>query len=228
MHDLAVTRAAVVEVLRFAKGEAAARVTYALITHPGHHAGPSSYGGFCFVNSAAVAAKMLRQTFGRVAVIDVDHHHGNGTMAVFWEDPTVFFASIHGDPAREYPFSSGFACQVGGTRAPGATLNVPMAGGTDWQSYKVALAGVIAAVEAFNPGALVISLGLDDMLDDPVALPLARNRLLPRDFAPMGNILLRGSLCHLPMVVVQEGGYMLDRVPAGVAAFLTGNVPADE
>jgi acetoin utilization deacetylase AcuC-like enzyme len=103
-HDLAVTRKAVEEVLRFAQGErnqesetgetskeraAAARIAYALVTHPGHHAGPSSYGGFCFVNSAAVAASMLRKTFGRVAIIDVDHHHGNGTMAIFWDDPTV-------------------------------------------------------------------------------------------------------------------------------------------
>jgi acetoin utilization deacetylase AcuC-like enzyme len=149
-------------------------------------------------------------------------------MACFYDDATVFFASIHGDPEHEYPFSSGFACQVGSQRAKGTTLNVPMPGGTDWQAYKKALTGVIAAVQAFKPQALVISLGLDDMMDDPVALPGARNCLLPKDFAPMGDMLLRGSLSHLPTVVIQEGGYMLDRVPAGVAAFMTGRVPAEK
>ena len=90
------------------------RIVYAQITHPGHHASRSAYGGFCFINQAAIAARLLQASgrFQRVAIIDVDYHHGNGTMSIFWNDPTVFFASIHGDPNLDYPFHSGFADQV--------------------------------------------------------------------------------------------------------------------
>lgn len=93
------------------------RVVYAQITHPGHHASRSAYGGFCFINQAAIAARLLQKQgqgkFDRVAIIDVDYHHGNGTMSIFWNDPSVFFASLHGDPNLDYPFNSGFSDQVG-------------------------------------------------------------------------------------------------------------------
>lgn len=90
------------------------RIVYAQITHPGHHASRSAYGGFCFINQAAIAVRLLQTSgrFQRVAVIDVDYHHGNGTMSIFWNDPTVFFASLHGDPHQDYPFNCGFPDQV--------------------------------------------------------------------------------------------------------------------
>lgn len=226
-HDLAVIRRSVAEIEQFASNTPGAhRVVYAQVTHPGHHAGPECYGGFCFVNVAAVAAKLLHKTFQRVAVIDVDYHHGNGTMTCFWDDPHTYFASIHADPeSPEYPFTSGFADQTGGELAPRSTRNIPLPKGTDWKSYSVALQRVVGECIDFGVQALVISLGLDTMKDDPVAYQEARFELLPPDFALMGDALLRDEL-QVPTIIVQEGGYLLSAVPQGVAAFLTGECPS--
>jgi acetoin utilization deacetylase AcuC-like enzyme len=227
-YDLSVIRRSVTEVEAYASGTSgASRVVYAQVTYPGHHAGPECYGGFCFVNVAAVTATLLRKTFAKVAVIDVDYHHGNGTMACFWNDPSVYFASLHADPeSPEYPFTSGFADQTGGPLAPLSTLNIPLPKGTDWQSYAVALRRAIDGAIAFGAQALVVSLGLDTIAGDPVAYKEARFELLPPDFAPMGNLLLREDL-QVPTIVLQEGGYVLSAVPQGVAAFLTGEVLED-
>lgn len=237
VHDLAVTRAAVNQLQalqqQHAKDDSKIQhVVYAQVTHPGHHAGPSSYGGFCFVNSAALAVRLLQNTFSKVAVVDVDYHSGNGTMAMFWDDPSVFFASLHGDlNAPEYPFHAGFEDQKGGPNAPGSTMNVLLPQGTSFEhskvghssSYRVQLQRVLDSVVAFGAEVIVVSLGLDTLLDDPVAQPEACFRLLPNDFAPMGAM-FRSLL--LPTLVVQEGGYMLERVPLAVVAFLTGQVTA--
>jgi len=217
--DLAVTKEATRKVT---SGET--RVAYSQITHPGHHAGHISYGGFCFINHAAVAARLLQHAhFSRVAVIDVDFHSGNGTMAIFWNDPKVFFASLHGDPEFEYPFNAGFVDQVGGKGAEGTTMNIPLPGGTDWPTYKQALKKVIDRVKAFGAEALVVSLGVDTLRGDPVALPFTRFCLDPIDFKEMGEMLLFKDL-RLPTVVIQEGGYKLDDVPLAITAFLTGSL----
>jgi acetoin utilization deacetylase AcuC-like enzyme len=227
-YDLSVVRRSVMEIENYvSETSGACRVVYAQVTHPGHHAGPECYGGFCFINVAAVAAKMLRKTFAKVAVIDVDYHHGNGTMACFWDDPSVYFVSLHADPeSPEYPFNSGFADQTGGSLAPFSTLNIPLPKGTTWNTYSVALRQAIEGAIAFGAQALVVSLGLDTIKGDPVAYKEARFELLPADFAPMGNMLLREDL-QVPTIVVQEGGYLLSDVPQGVAAFLTGAVPSE-
>jgi acetoin utilization deacetylase AcuC-like enzyme len=143
-------------------------------------------------------------------------------MAIFYHDPTVFFASIHGDPEHDYPFNAGFAEQIGGPKALGTTFNIPLPGGADWWDYKAALMRVVRCVREFGAQALVVSLGLDTLKGDPVAFPKSRFSILPEDCAEMGRILLDGL--ELPTVVVQEGGYELGLVPDGVAAFLTGNV----
>ena len=221
--DLAVTKEVVRQV---SKG--IVRIAYAQITHPGHHAGSASYGGFCFINQAAIAVELLKQEkFKRVAVIDVDYHAGNGTMSIFWNDPAVFFASIHGDPEIEYPFNSGFADQNGGESAQGTTLNIPLPGKTNWATYKQHLKKVIEEVKRFNAQALVVSLGVDTLRDDPVALPEGRFCLDPRDYIEMGEMLLNKDLC-LPTVVIQEGGYKLDDVPYAITAFLTGTLPGSQ
>lgn len=216
--DLAVIQRSVQLVV----GEKKDAVVYAQITHPGHHAGPSAYGGFCFVNQAAVGVRMLKQRgFKRVAVVDVDYHAGNGTMAVFWNDPSVFVASLHGDPEHEYPFNAGFPNQIGGPEARGTKLNISLPGGTDWNLYKPALQKVIDAVKEFKADVLVVSLGVDTLRDDPVALPQSRFVIDSKDYVEMGDLLFG---LNLPTLVVQEGGYKLDRVAHAITAFLTGEI----
>jgi len=214
--DLSVTRRCVQAIL-----DNECKIAYALITHPGHHAGPSSYGGFCFVNHAALAARLLQKRFPRVAVVDVDYHSGNGTMAIFYNDPSVFFASIHGDPESDYPFNAGFSNQIGGPQALGATFNIPLPGGSGWLEYKAALLRVVHAVKDFGANALVVSLGLDTLRGDPVAFPRSRFNILPEDCVEMGDILL--DSLGLPTIVVQEGGYELSLVPDAVTNFLRGS-----
>jgi acetoin utilization deacetylase AcuC-like enzyme len=217
--DLAVTQEATRRVV-----SQSARIAYAQITHPGHHAGSTSYGGFCFINHAAIAVKLFQQaSYRRIAVVDVDYHAGNGTMSIFWNDPTVFFASLHGNPENEYPFNAGYADQVGGDAATGLTMNVPLAGGTGWPEYKQALQFVVNRIKEFKAEALVVSLGVDTLRDDPVALPACRFSLDPSDYKEMGRMLLYEDLC-LPTVVIQEGGYKLDDVPLAITAFLTGSL----
>lgn len=194
------------------------RVVYSQIVHGGHHAGPSYFAGFCFLNHAAIAAKSLQKKYAKVAVVDVDYHHGNGTQAIFWDDPTVFFASIHGDPNHEYPFTTGFAHQTGGQQGAGTTLNVPLPGGTEWPHYKIALQSVIDRVKAFGAEALVVSLGEDTLKGDPMTFPQSTFALKVEDFAEMGKMLLDDL--GLPTVVIQEGGYLFDQIPRGVCNFL--------
>jgi len=213
--DLAVTRQASKLVVT-----GATRVAYAQITHPGHHAFHRYFGGFCFINHAAVAARLLQQKFTRVAVIDVDYHAGNGTMSIFWDDPNVFVASLHADPTFEYPFNSGYTNQDGGDKVKGTKLNIPLPGGTTWEQYKIELKKVVDKVKQFKAQALVVSLGVDTLHDDPVALPNSRFKLEPKDYKEMGQMLLRTDLA-LPTVVIQEGGYKLDEVSSAISAFLT-------
>ena len=216
--DLAVVRESVDVVLR-----REARVVYAQITHPGHHASRSNASGFCFLNQAAVAVRLLQAQLPRVAVVDVDYHAGNGTASIFWTDASVFVASLHADPHDDYPFNSGFADQTGPPPphpAHGTTMNVPLPGGTTWSSYREHLRTVVARVRAFKPDALVVSLGVDTLRGDPVAWPLSRFDLVPADYAEMGAMLLREL--GLPTVVVQEGGYLLSSVPDAITSFLVG------
>lgn len=199
-------------------------VAYALCTHPGHHAGKAYYGGFCFLNNAAIVVRMLQSklttTAGRVAVLDVDYHAGNGTMSVFYNDPSIFTCSLHADPDIDYPFNCGFADQTGGPDAPNSCWNVCFPKGTQWKHYEPHLRDAIHRIAAFRPDALVISLGLDTLLGDPVAYPTAALELKVDDFKEMGKIVFEDSrLAHIPTVVVQEGGYKLDDVPHAVKNF---------
>ena len=202
---------------------------YALTTLPGHHAGPEQFGGYCFVNQAAVAAEELlaRLKEGgaalappRVAILDVDHHCGNGTEAVFWQRPDVFVVSLHADPELDYPATCGFADQVGAGEGKGTTLNLPLPPDAAWDGeYGTAFTAALAAIEHFDAGALVISLGLDALATDPEAL--SKLGLAPRDFGAIGRR-IGGALPLLPTVVVQEGGYGLEEVPQAVAHMLEG------
>ena len=184
------------------------RAAFALSRPPGHHAGADFFGGYCFLNNAALAAEHLRANgYARVAVLDVDYHHGNGTQACFYERPDVFFASIHGDPRTEYPFFLGYADETGAGAGQGANLNLPLPRGTDFARWSEALETALAAIQKFGAQALVISLGVDTFAGDPIS----GFTLQSEDYLRMGERLARVGL---PTVLVFEGGYAVAEVGA--------------
>ena len=182
------------------------RFAMALTRPPGHHAGPNYMGGYCFINNAAVAAQALRDSgLERVAVLDVDYHHGNGTQTCFYERSDVFTASIHGDPRTEYPFFLGHADETGFGAGEGANLNLPMPRGTAYPEWSDALEVALAAIGRFGAQALVVSLGVDTFAGDPIS----GFALQSDDYLRMGE---RLSGVGLPTVLVFEGGYAVDAV----------------
>jgi acetoin utilization deacetylase AcuC-like enzyme len=194
-----------------AEGEAAA---YALCRPPGHHAGRSFYGGYCFLNNAALAAQhLLDAGRNRVAVIDVDYHHGNGTQEIFWERDDVLFVSLHGTPDTEYPYYLGYDDERGAGRGAGYTLNLPMPEGTGWDDYRAALEIALDAVRTHAPDAIVVSLGVDTFESDPIS----SFRLGARHYPLIGAAL---AGLGRPTVLVQEGGYAVAEIGDNVAGVL--------
>jgi acetoin utilization deacetylase AcuC-like enzyme len=177
------------------------KAAFALSRPPGHHAGADFFGGYCFLNNAALAAQHLRDAgMERVAVLDVDYHHGNGTQAIFYDRPDVFFASLHGDPRTEYPFFLGYADETGAGAGEGANLNLPLPRGTDYGHWSDALEVALAAITRFGAQALVVSLGVDTFAGDPIS----GFTLQSDDYLRMGERLQQAGL---PTVLVFEGGY---------------------
>jgi acetoin utilization deacetylase AcuC-like enzyme len=187
---------------------------YALCRPPGHHAGRNFAGGYCFINNAAFVAKHLNQ-LGKVAILDVDYHHGNGTQDIFWDDPDVLFISLHGEPEREYPYYAGFAEEKGGENALGATINYPMAWGTSEADYLTTLDRALGDIQAYNPAVLVISLGFDTYIDDPIS----QFNITLDGYQTMGDKI---ASLGLKTLYVQEGGYAVDALGAMAGAFFTG------
>jgi acetoin utilization deacetylase AcuC-like enzyme len=194
---------------------AGAPMAYACCRPPGHHVTRAAFGGSCYLNNTAAAAARLRaRVDGPVAVIDVDAHHGNGTQAVFYDDPEVLVGSVHVDPgAGWFPHFVGFADETGAGAGKGANRNVPLAPGAGDEEW-------VAAVQALGQWAggaraLVVALGVDAAGGDPES-PL---QVTAAGFRAAGRVL--GAL-RLPTVVVQEGGYDLDAIGALVREFLTG------
>ena len=207
----AAARCAITAAARVSEG---AGVAYALCRPPGHHAGRGVYGGYCYLNHAALAAQELRDRgAGRVAVLDVDYHHGNGTQDIYWERDDVLFVSIHGTPETEYPYFLGYADERGAGSGSGYTLNLPLPRGTLWPQYREALDVALAAVIRYAPDALVVSLGVDTFAGDPISA----FGLTQADFAILGA---RMAELALPTVLVQEGGYAVAELGDNVAAVL--------
>ncbi len=197
-----------------------ARSAFALTRPPGHHAGADFFGGYCFVNNAALAAQHLRaKGFARVAVLDIDYHHGNGTQAIFYDRPDVFFASIHGDPHTEYPFYLGYADECGAGAGLGANLNLPLPRGSDFATWSGALTQALTAVTRFGAQALVVSLGVDTFVGDPIS----GFTLGSDDYLRVGAQI---ASVNLPTVFVFEGGYAVAEVGVNVANVLQGFVHA--
>ena len=189
--------------------------SYALCRPPGHHAGPDNAGGFCFLNNSALAATVLREHFARVAILDVDMHHGNGTQDIFYARGDVWTGSLHVDPADFYPFFWGGADELGVAEGQGANLNLPLPLGCNGETFFQALEKLIERMQAFRPEAVVVALGLDGHRDDP----LAGMTLETEDFTIMGQ---RLSQLGLPTVLIQEGGYPTEYLSSNLAAFMRG------
>jgi acetoin utilization deacetylase AcuC-like enzyme len=195
-----------------------ASLAYGLCRPPGHHAARSMLGGYCFYNNAAISAEWLRREggFARVAILDIDYHHGNGTQQLFWERADVLYVSLHGDPASAYPYFSGYASERGGGHGLGATRNFPLPAGTSLDGYATALGQGLELVTGFAPDApLIVSLGFDTYEHDPIC----DFALTTSDYARLGSMI--GAL-GLRAVVLQEGGYAVDAIGANAVAFLGG------
>lgn len=195
--------------------DAGEKAAYALCRPPGHHCFTDLAGGFCYLNNSAIAAQHLRQSHERVAIIDVDLHHGNGTQGIFYARDDVFTLSIHADPARFYPFFWGHAHETGEGAGHGYNLNIPLPRGTGDEGFLKGLNDGLAHVRAFAPGAIVIALGLDAFEGDPfgglsVSTP---------GFARIAELL---AGLNLPTVIVQEGGYLCDELGENLHSFLDG------
>lgn len=188
---------------------------YALSRPPGHHAFADLAGGFCFLNNSAIAAQELRRTHDRVAILDVDLHHGNGTQGIFYGRGDVLTVSIHADPVRFYPFFWGHASERGEGAGLGCNLNLPLPRGSGDEPFLAALDVAIRRIRAFAPGALVVALGLDAFEGDPFGgLTVSTG-----GFARIGA---RCAGIGLPTVIVQEGGYLCDALGDNLTAFLKG------
>lgn len=191
-----------------------ARSAFALCRPPGHHASADVFNGYCYLNNAAIAAQVLcDRGAGRVAVLDIDYHHGNGTQDIFYRRGDVLFVSLHADPAVEYPFFLGHADEVGEGAGAGATLNLPMPLGTGYAVYGPALDRGLDAIDRFAPDAMVVSFGADTYDGDPISA----FRLTGDDFSRLGQRI--GRIAR-PVLVVMEGGYAVDALGRNTVNFL--------
>lgn len=196
------------------------RVAFSLSRPPGHHAGPDFFGGYCFLNNAALAAQALRDAGAhRVAVLDVDYHHGNGTQSIFYRRDDVLTVSLHGDPHTEYPFYLGYADERGEGLGEGCNVNLPMPRGTGPDKWFETLAHGLQAVKRHGAQALVVSLGVDTYEGDPIS----GFHLRSEDYFRVGEALAGAGL---PTVFVFEGGYAVAAIGVNVVNTLEGFLAA--
>ena len=194
-----------------------AHIAYGLCRPPGHHAGRALYGGYCFFNNAAIVAQALSDGgASRVAILDIDYHHGNGTQQLFWERHDVLYVSLHGHPSRAYPYYSGYDNEVGFGAGEGMNLNIPLPPRTDGDGYLAALEIGLRAIQEQDPDSpLVVSLGFDTFERDPIA----DFALKTDDYHRIGAAI--GALDR-PVIALQEGGYAIDALGANAATFFAG------
>jgi acetoin utilization deacetylase AcuC-like enzyme len=196
--------------------DGAERTTFALCRPPGHHAGVDYLGGYCYLNNAAIAARAATDRGApRVAILDIDYHHGNGTQDIFLDDADVFYASIHGDPVTEYPFYWGHADERGTGPGEATTLNLPLPRGTTIAPYLQALDRALDAIARFSPALLIVSFGADTYEADPIS----HFKIATTDYPALAH---RIAGVALPTLIVMEGGYAIDALADNVCAFLSG------
>jgi len=187
---------------------------YALCRPSGHHAGPRVFGGYCYFNNVVTAAEYLLPT-GKVAIVDIDYHHGNGTQEFFEETKSVFTASIHGDPEIEYPYFWGYAEEKGKGQAVGTNHNEPLPMGTQLTQYIEALERIIKNIRQFDPAYLIIAAGFDTHESDPIG----GFKIRTEEFIEIGS---RFAAMNIPTLICQEGGYNVDVLGECVKNFLIG------
>lgn len=190
-------------------------VAYAACRPPGHHARRDAAGGFCYLNNAAIAAEALKTRFDRIAILDPDMHHGQGIQEIFWERDDVFYVSIHGDPTNFYPVVTGHPDERGAGAGEGYNLNLPMPHGSSERVFFERLDEAVAAIDRYQPDAVILTLGFDIHEKDAqakVAVTTAGFRRLGEVAASLGR----------PLLVVQEGGYYLEGLEENTRQFFSG------
>ena len=190
-------------------------MAYALCRPPGHHASADMYGGYCYLNNAAIAAEWLSSQGKRVAILDTDYHHGNGTQSIFYERNDVLVVSLHADPNDEYPYFCGYSDERGAGAGEGFNLNIPLPLGTTEVDYLSALELGLTAVDKFEPDVVIVSQGFDTLAGDPEGhfrLEVDSYQRIGRKLRSLGR----------PLVVIQEGGYLLLSLQQTLTAFLDG------
>jgi len=193
-----------------------ARATFALCRPPGHHAAIDMYGGYCFVNNAAVAAQhLLDKGAKRIAILDVDFHHGNGTQDIFYDRDDVLFISLHGDPMDAFPHFLGHGDETGIGKGDGFTINYPLPPNTDFATWRAALTKALKQVTDYAPDALIISLGVDTFETDPISF----FKLKSDDFTTYGADIAQ---VNLPTLFVMEGGYDIAEIGINTVNVLRG------
>lgn len=192
------------------------RAAFALCRPPGHHASSSQYGGYCFLNNAAIAANHMRgKGAGRVAILDVDFHHGNGTQEIFYDRDDVLFVSLHGDPVDAFPHFLGYADETGTGAGEGFTANFPLPVGAPYEVWRAALDEGLKRIAEFGAEALVVSLGVDTFEKDPISF----FKLRSQDFTDYG---MRIAGADLPTLFVMEGGYAVEEIGINTVNVLDG------
>lgn len=195
------------------EGEASA---FALCRPPGHHAAHDQFGGYCFLNNAAIAAQyFLDSGFQKVSILDVDFHHGNGTQQIFYQRDDVQTLSIHGDPDFAFPYFLGYANETGEGVGEGYCVNYPLAAGSDYHVWSQALESSFSQIKAFDAQVLVISLGVDTFEDDPISA----FKLKSEDFFDYGK---RIATLGIPTLFVMEGGYAVEQIGINTVNVLAG------
>lgn len=189
---------------------------FGLCRPPGHHAAVDQYGGYCFFNNAAIAAqRALDGGMQRVAILDVDFHHGNGTQDIFYARDDVLFLSLHGNPRSEFPYFLGFADETGRGKGEGFNVNYPMPSGTDYAAWANALDDAIQRIAAYRPELLIVSLGVDTFENDPIS----SFKLKSDDYLDCGRRLKR---LGIPTAFLLEGGYAVEEIGINTVNVLTG------
>ena len=195
---------------------AGARAAFALCRPPGHHAAADVMGGYCYLNNAAIAAQaFIDQGRRKVAILDVDYHHGNGTQDIFYRRSDVLFTSIHGDPAEEFPFFLGYADELGEGEGEGCNFNYPLAMGSSWETWSAALEQACQRIAEYGAEVLVVSLGVDTYMEDPIS----QFKLDSPDYLSMGR---RIAALGLPTLFIMEGGYAVEAIGVNAVNVLEG------
>jgi acetoin utilization deacetylase AcuC-like enzyme len=190
------------------------RAAYAICRPPGHHAASSLYGGLCYLNNAAIAARSLQAGgLAHVAILDIDYHHGNGTQEIFYADPSVLYCSLHAHPDDDYPYYWGAADETGEGAGTGFNHNFPLPQGTEDTAYLAALDRALEMIRSFAPAGLIVSAGFDTAAGDPIG----GFNLTTDGLAKVG---VRTVGLALPTVIIQEGGYLGERLGENATAFL--------